>query len=139
MILLDTNVLSKPLRSRPDPAVAAWLDAQQAKTLFLSTITVAEIRFGIAVLPKGKRRDTLADRFERDVLPVFDDRVLPFDEPATHSYANLRSMARRRGSPMGDVDAVIASIADSRGLLVATRDTTPSDAVQVPTINPFSS
>lgn len=139
MILLDTNVLSEPLRSRPDPAVVAWLDAQEPRTLFLSTITVAETRFGIAVLPRGKRRDILADRFERDVLPVFHDRVLPFDEPATRSYAKLRSSARRRGSAMGDFDAVIASIADSRGLRVATRDTRPFDAVQVPTINPFSS
>ena len=138
MILLDTNVLSEPLRARPDNAVVAWLDEQEPRTLFLSSVTVAEIRFGISVLPRGKRRDTLDDRFEGEVLPLFHGRVLPFDEQASRSYASLRSLARRRGKPIGDFDALIASIARSRGLRVATRDTTPFDGVHVPVINPFS-
>ena len=91
------------------------------------------------MLPRGKRRAILADRFERDVLPVFRGRVLPFDEPATRSYADLRSSVRERGSQIGDFDALIAAIAASRRLHVATRDTTPFEAAQVPVINPFSS
>ena len=138
MILLDTNVLSEPLRSRPDPQVVAWLDAQESRTLYLTTVTVAEIRFGIAVLPAGKRREILDHRFEREVLPVFGDRIVAFDEPATRSYAAVRSSARTRGRQMSDFDAVIAAIAHSRGLSVATRDTAPFDAAEVPVINPFS-
>ena len=138
MILLDTNVLSEPLRSRPDPQVVAWLDAQESRTLYLTTVTVDEIRFGIAVLPAGKRREILDERFEREVLPVFGGRILGFDEPATRSYAIVRSSARTRGRQMSDFDAVIAAIAHSRGLSVATRDTAPFDAAEVPVINPFS-
>lgn len=137
MILLDTNVVSEPIGSRPDPRVVAWLDAQEPRTLYLTTITVAEIRFGIAVLPHGRRRDTLEERFETDIMPIFEGRILSFDEPATRSYAALRSSVRRRGRAIGDFDAVIAAIAQSRGYSVATRDSAPFEAAQVPVINPF--
>lgn len=138
MILLDTNVISEPLRPRPDLSVVTWLDAQEHRTLYLSTITVAEIRFGIAVLPRGKRRDTLDVRFETEVLSRFGGRVLPFDEGATRLYATLRSAARHRGHVIGDYDAMIAAIALSTGMTVATRDTAPFEAAGVQVINPFT-
>ena len=77
MILIDTNVVSEPWKPAPSAAVLAWLDAQAIETLFLSAITVAELRYGIAALPVGKRRTILRDRLEGDVLPLFADRVLP--------------------------------------------------------------
>lgn len=138
MILLDTNVISEPLRPRPDLSVVTWLDAQEHRTLYLSTITVAEIRFGIAILPHGKRRDTLESRFETEVLSRFVERVLPFDESATRSYATLRSAARRRGDVIGDFDTIIAAIAHSTGMTVATRDTAPFTVAGLHVINPFT-
>ena len=79
MILLDTNLISEPLRPAPHPGVIAWIDAQPLETLFLSAVTVAELRAGIASLPAGKRRETLRERVESQVLPVFTGRVLAFD------------------------------------------------------------
>lgn len=137
MIILDTNVLSEPLRSTPHPGVVAWLDAQAVDTLFLTTLTLAEIRYGIASLPKGRRRTTLRQRFENDVVPVFADRILPFDEPASTAYAELRATARAGGRAIGDFDALIAAIAHSQGFAVATRDLAPFEAARVPVINPF--
>ncbi|MFT3877120.1 MAG: type II toxin-antitoxin system VapC family toxin [Propioniciclava sp.] len=138
MILLDTNVVSEPLRLSPHPGVVTWLDAQHPATLYLSAISVAEIRYGIASLPVGKRRTTLADRFERDVLPVFDVRILSFDEPAADHYAAMRAEMRSRGRAIGDLDAMIAAIALSRRLTISTRDTTPFLDAGLKVINPFN-
>ena len=94
MIVLDTNVVSEPLRARPDAAVADWLDAQAIETLYLTTVTLAELRFGVAALPAGRRRDRLGERIENDVLAAFEGRTLAFDEPASAAYAALRARAR---------------------------------------------
>lgn len=139
MIVIDTNVLSEPLRPSPDPRVVAWLDAQIVDTLFLTTVTLAEVRFGLAALPTGRRRTALTARFEADVLPLFADRILAFDEPATREYATLRARARAAGAALGDFDALIASIANAHGFGIASRDTAPFLAAGVPTvIDPFS-
>lgn len=86
MILLDTNVISEPLRASPDLNVLAWIDAQVIETLYLSTICLAELRFGIAVLDDGKRKQMLYKSLEQQVLPLFDGRILTFDEPASQAY-----------------------------------------------------
>lgn len=139
MIILDTNVLSEPLRPDPDQRVVQWLDAQIAETLFLTTVTIAELRYGIAALPAGKRRTTLADRFESVILPLFSGRVLDFDEPATREYATLRARARQRDLAMGDFDVLIASIANAHTFGVASRDVAPFEAAGVrEVINPFT-
>ncbi len=96
MIVLDTNVLSEPLRQRPHAGVVAWLDAQAVETLYLTTISLAELRYGVAVLPDGKRRQILHDSIEREVLPAFATRTLSFDEDATAAYAILRAEHARR-------------------------------------------
>jgi predicted nucleic acid-binding protein len=137
MIILDTNVVSEPLRPAPQPAVVSWLDAQPIETLFLTAIGLAEVRFGIALLPGGRRSHQLHERFEGEVLPQFADRVVPFDADASAAYASLRARARRRGAAINDLDALIAGIAASRGFTVATRDTAPFSAVDVPVLNPF--
>lgn len=139
MIVLDTNVLSEPMRPSPERAVVSWLDDQAVETLYVTTITLAEMRFGIAVLPKGKRRDRLSARFENDVLPAFGDRVLSFDEPASAQYSQLRARARAAGAAVGTTDAYIAAIAAAREFSVATRDTAPFIAAGVRVIDPFVS
>ena len=139
MIIIDTNVLSEPLRPAPDTRVLEWLDAQVAETLFLTTITLAEMRYGIAALPAGKRRTRLAKRFEADVLPLFEGRILAFDESASREYAELRSRSRAAGQAIGDFDALIAGIANAHRFGVATRDVAPFEAAGVSTvIDPFS-
>ncbi|HEY8474768.1 MAG TPA: type II toxin-antitoxin system VapC family toxin [Natronosporangium sp.] len=137
MIILDTNIISEPLRSKPAESVVTWLDAQVVETLYLTTISLAEVRSGIACLPNGKRRRALHDRFEGEIVPLFRGRILALDEPATTAYASLRSRARTQRLAIGDFDALIASIATVTGFTVATRDTAPFVAAQVNVINPF--
>ena len=137
MILLDTNVISEPLRAAGDANVLAWIDAQIIETLYLSTISLAELRFGIAVLPEGKRKDTLHFSLEQRVLPLFAGRILAFDDPASQSYATLRTRARVAGQAIAPADGYIAAIAATHGFAVATRDTSPFEAAGLTVINPW--
>ena len=105
MILLDTNVVSEPLRPAPDARVTAWIDAQALETLFLSAITVAELRAGLALMPAGKRRAGLQESLETRVLPLFSGRVLPFDLGCTQAYAELMAKARASGLAIASTDA----------------------------------
>jgi predicted nucleic acid-binding protein len=138
MILLDTNLVSEPWKPKPDPHVLAWIDAQSAETLYLSAITVAELRFGIAAMPAGKRRNVLYERLEGDLLPVFVGRVLPFDLDASRAYAELMSKAKSMGQGITMADAYIAATAAARGFIVATRDVAPFHAAGVSVINPWA-
>lgn len=137
MILIDTNVISEPWKLVPDQRVLAWIDAQAIETLYLSAVTVAELRFGIAVMPSGKRREILHSRLEQEVLPLFETRVLPFDLDASRSYADLMTRAKAAGRAIGTTDGYIAATAAARGLVVATRDTSPFIAAGLITINPW--
>ena len=137
MILLDTNVISEPLKLAGDAKVLAWLDAQMIETLYLSTISLAELRFGIANLPAGKRKDTLHKNLEQRILPLFAGRILPFDEATTEAYAMLRALARGQGKAIATADGYIAATAIRHGLMVATRDTTPFEAAGLTVINPW--
>ncbi|MEO1750067.1 type II toxin-antitoxin system VapC family toxin [Thiofaba sp. EF100] len=137
MILLDTNLISEPLRSAPEPRVVAWLDAQPLETLFLSVVTVAELRYGVARLPNGRRRKALVERLETQVLPAFASRILAFDLPATQAYADLMAKAQAAGQPIGMADGLIAAIARTHGMTVATRDTAPFAAAGVSVIDPW--
>lgn len=137
MILLDTNVISEPLKLSGDAGVLAWIDAQLVETLFLSTISLAELRFGIAALPPGKRKDTLHTSLEQRILPLFAGRILPFDEAASEAYALLRARARVQGQAIAPADGYIAAIAATHGLIVSTRDTGPFEAAGLTVINPW--
>jgi len=137
MILLDTNVVSEPLRQFPDAQVVAWIDAQPLDTLFLSAITVAEMRAGVALLPATKRRAGLQQNLEKRVLPLFAGRVLPFDMGCAQAYAELMAKARASGLAVATVDGYNAAIAAVNGLTVATRDTGPFVAASVTVINPW--
>jgi predicted nucleic acid-binding protein len=137
MILIDTNVISEPWRLTPDARVLAWIDAQAIETLYLSAVTIAELHFGIASMPAGKRRTTLHDRLENEVLPLFEGRLLPFDLDASQAYADLMAQAKAAGRAIGKADGYIAATAAAHGLMVATRDTSPFEAAGVPIINPW--
>ncbi len=138
MILLDTNIISEPLKTAGNTNVLAWIDAQIIETLYLSTINLAELRFGIAVLPEGKRRDALHLGLEQRVLPLFADRILTFDDTASQCYAALRARARAVGLAIAPADGYIAAIAATHGFTVATRDTSPFEAVGLKVINPWA-
>lgn len=137
MILLDTNVVSEPLRHAPEARVVEWIDAQPMETLFLSAITVAELRAGVALLPTGKRRSGLQENLEKRALPLFAGRVLPFDLACTQAYAALMAKARAAGLAVAMADGYIAAIAATNGFAVATRDTAPFEAAGVSVINPW--
>ncbi|WP_028874046.1 type II toxin-antitoxin system VapC family toxin [Tepidiphilus margaritifer] len=137
MILLDTNVVSEPLRPEPNVRVINWLDAQPLETLYLSAMTVAELRAGVALMPAGQRRDKLNGYLEKSVLPPFAGRVLAFDLACTNAYAQVLATARRAGSGIGTADALIAAVAAANGLIVATRDTSPFEAAGLIVINPW--
>jgi toxin FitB len=136
MIVLDTNVVSEAMKPEPHPAVRAWLNDQAAETLFLSSVTLAELLFGIAALPAGKRKDMLEQTLD-GLVGLFRDRVLPFDTDAARHYAELAVTAKTVGRGFPTPDGYIAAIAASRGFIVASRDTAPYAAAGVAVINPW--
>lgn len=138
MILLDTNVVSEPMRPNPDRNVLAWLDAQAVETLYLSTVSLAELLLGIESLPVGKRRKTLAAALHQQVIALFGKKIVPFDVSAAETYAQIVTRARQHGHPITVADAQIAAIAASRQFSVATRDEAPFQAARVPVVNPWT-
>ena len=136
MILIDTNVVSEAMKPVPDDTVRGWLDEQAAETLYLSSVTIAELMFGIGALPTGKRKDKLASALD-GVMELFADRVLPFDIDAARHYADLAVKARAAGKGFPTPDGYIAAIAASKGFVVATRDTSAFDAAGVEVIDPW--
>lgn len=138
MIVLDTNVLSETMRGAPDPNVKAWLNRQDMVTLWLTTITVAELRFGVAKCPHGKKRDVLNQAVETFVTKVFPGRIAAFDLDTTAIFADRLAAASASGREVrGFADAAIAAIALARGFSVATRDTGPFEAMGVRVIDPW--
>ncbi len=139
MILVDTNVVSEPLRAAPEPRVAEWFDAQALETLYLSTITVAELRFGVLSLPVSRRRrERLHEDLERQVLPMFAGRILAFDLAASQAYAELMVKAPSAGRSISVSDGYIAATAVANAMMVATRDTAPFEAAGLNTVDPWA-
>ncbi|AHE99643.1 type II toxin-antitoxin system VapC family toxin [Thioalkalivibrio paradoxus] len=136
MIVLDTNVVFEAMRPEPDATVRAWLNDQAAGTLYLSSVPLAELLFGIRALPAGKRKNLL-DRALTELLELFKNRVLPFDTDAARHYADLTVTARNGGRGFPTPDGYIAAIAASKGFIVASRDTSPYEASGVTVINPW--
>lgn len=137
MILLDTNVISETQRREPNARVLDWIDAQALETLYLSAITVAELRAGIALMPAGKRRASMHEVLEKRLLPMFANRVLSFDMACTKAYAELLAKSRAAGLAVETADAFIAAVALANGFTVATRDTSPFEAAGLDVINPW--
>jgi predicted nucleic acid-binding protein len=139
MIVLDTNVISEPLKPRAEPIVAGWLDAQEPETLYLTATALSEVLIGIALLPAGKRKRGMELDMQSLQMRLFADRFLPFDRDAAIAFALLGSRAAAKGYSISTPECQIAAIAAVHGFAVATRDTAPFLAVGVPVINPWES
>jgi len=139
VIILDTNVVSEPLRPAPDAAVLAWLDAQASATLCLTSITLAELLAGVAALPAGRRRNRLALALSDQVLPLFEGRMLAFDAPAAHAFARVHAAAMAAGNPISFADAAIAAIAAAHGFSLATRNVRDFKGTGLEVIDPWAS
>jgi toxin FitB len=138
MIVLDTNVLSEPMRADGNPVITAWLDRQIAETLYLTTVSLAELLLGIELMPLGMRRSRLEARIG-DIIDAFGERrMLVFDARAARLFAVLVARARTAGHAIAVADGQIAAIAAARGFSVATRDTAPFIAAGVPVIDPWN-
>lgn len=137
MIVLDTNVVSEAMKPEPDPALRDWLDEQAAETLYISSVTVAELLFGIGTLPNGRRKQKFATTLD-GMLPLFEGRILAFDTDAARHYADLAVAARQAGKGFPTPDGYIAAIATAHAFTVATRDASAFDAAGVPVIDPWT-
>jgi hypothetical protein len=137
MIVLDTNVLSEALRPTPSARVLEWMRSEPSEAVFTTTITEAELFYGIALLPQGRRRSDLDAAVVRILGERFAGRVLSFDSAAAREYAEIAVSRRRAGRPISEPDARIAAIARSRGAAVATRDTEGFAGCGVVIIDPW--
>ena len=137
MILLDTNVVSEVMKARPAEAVVTWLNGQESEKLYVSAITIGEIAYGLRILPDGKRRSGLRERFEQFITLAFDQRVLAYDESAARIYGELMGDRKELGLPMSVPDGQIAAIARHNHLAVATRNVVDFENCGIDIINPF--
>ena len=137
MILLDTNVLSELMKANPSTNVMDWTSAQPPSSLFTTTITQAEILYGLELLPEGVRREALADAVASMFDEDFSGRVLSFDGSAAHAYAVIAAERRQRGRPIAQFDAQIAAIARSRGAAVATSNASGFKGCGIQVVNPW--
>ncbi len=137
MIVLDTNVLSELFRPAPERRVSTWLEQQPPGSVFTTTVTQAEILFGIRVLPDGKRRRALAEAAQGVFNEVFEERLLPFDRDAAQAFSEISATRRGAGRPMGQFDAMIAAIASSRGAALATRNAADFQGCGIDVLNPW--
>jgi len=135
--LVDTNVISELMRPAPNEAVVAWLDAQLAETLFVSSVSVAEILLGIALLPGGRRKAELERAFHEHEEALFGSRIVPFGEREAKAYASVVRRARAAGHAISIADGLIASTAAVAGFSIATRDRTPFEAAGVAALDPW--
>jgi predicted nucleic acid-binding protein len=137
MIVLDTNVISEFMTPKPSDTVVAWLDRQDVRTLYLTAVGLAELRFGIARLEAGRRKADLQARLDLMVARIFEGRILPFTETAAGVLAERMAVARRNGRAVGFQDGMIAASIAAVGFVVATRDGAPFEAMGVDVIDPW--
>ena len=137
-VLLDTNVVSELLRPSPNPAVEGWVAGRQAADLHFSAVSEAELRYGVALLPAGRRRDALALAVEAILREDFEDRVLPFDSETAREYADIAASRRTAGRPVAPADCQIAAIARSRDLTIATRNVRDFADMEIELVDPWA-
>lgn len=137
MIILDTNIVSEPMKPQGHPAVRDWLDRQVAESLYLAAPSLAELLLGVELLPVGKRKRGLGEALAELAASLFGPRILAFDQQAAAAYAPLVGGAHGRGRAISVVDGQIAAIAAVHGFTVATRDVAPFKALGVPVVNPW--
>jgi predicted nucleic acid-binding protein len=139
VIVLDTNVLSALMRTNPEAVVVEWLDRQPADSVWLTSITVFEARFGLALLPKGRRRSGLERAFDRVLSEDLSNRVLALDEMAAVTAAQLAADRQWSGRAVDLRDTLIAGIAQARRATIATRNTRHFEGIDVPVVDPWHS
>ena len=137
-VLLDTNVVSELMRRAPHPAVPVWAARHPLEDLFFSAVGEAELRDGAAILPTGRRRETLVSDIERMLDEAFENRVLPFDSGAASAYADIAAMRRSVGRPVGPGDCQIAAIARSRHMALATRNVRDFEDLDIEVVDPWA-
>ena len=137
MIILDTNIISEMMKPLPSSTVIVWLDQQDASALYITTITIAEIAYGLHALPVGARRQLLEDAFHQTMIEAFEYRILSFDESSAHVYGQLMANRKKIGRPLSILDGQIAAIAHANGFAVATRNTSDFSDCGLSLINPF--
>ena len=138
MTLLDTNVVSELIRPLPEAAVENWIASRPAASLFFSAVGEAELRYGVAIMPAGRRRDVLVSAIEAMLREDFTGRILPFDSDAARAYAEIASRRRAMGRPASEADAQIAAIARSRGMALATRNIRDFEDMRIEVLNPWT-
>ncbi len=137
MIILDTNIISEFMTSQPKKSVLEWLNAQDSMALYLTTISIAEIGFGLRIMSNGKKRRLLDDRFRQFAATAFKSRILSFDEAAARVYGDIKGYRKEIGRPLSDLDGQIAAIARAKEFIVATRNIKDFEECGVKLINPF--
>lgn len=138
MFILDTNVVSELMRPAPEPALKSWVADRAASSMFLTSVCEAELRFGLATMPSGRRRDGLAANFEWMLRAGFANRVLPFDSAAARAYAEIASGRRAAGHSISQFDGQIAAIARARGMALATRNVGDFRNIGLVLVNPWA-
>lgn len=138
MILLDTNIVSELMRPRPNPRIVDWIASQLSSTLYISAVSEAELRYGLEIMPMGRRRERLSEQLEGMLRWDFFDRLLPFDSAAAHAYAAIAATRRADGRSVNIADCQIAAIALSRGATVATRNVDDFQESVPHVINPWA-
>ena len=136
MIILDTNVLSALMQQEPDKKVVAWLDQQPRTSIWTTSLTLLEVRFGLQIMARGKRRSLLMQAFE-NLLDMMSQRVAPFDAAAARQAADLRASRKRRGRPAELRDTIIAGIVVAHHAALATRNVSHFEDLSVPVVNPW--
>lgn len=137
MIIIDTNVVSELLRPNPNATVESWLGAQDAQDIYLTAVSEGELLYGVAILPKGRRRDGLGAAIEGILREEFAGRILPYDSDAAAAFAVIAASRRAAGRPIATADCQIAAIAYTRGAAIATRNIPDFEDCQVNLINPW--
>lgn len=138
MIILDTNILSSVMRETPDPIIVEWLDSQARESIWTTAITVFEIRLGLSILEKGKRRARLEQSFQLALEEILEGRVLPFDMISAITSADIAAKRRRKGITVDMRDTQIAGIAVAKRSTLATRNTKDFQDLPVSIINPWA-
>jgi predicted nucleic acid-binding protein len=138
LIILDTNVVSEPLKPNPDAAVLRWLDRQSPATLYLTTISQAELLAGVLALPAGKRRTELQRVINNELVSLFANRILPFGERSAEAYAHVVTAANVAANPIDFADAAIGAIAIEHNFILATRNVRDFKGTAVKLLNPWS-
>ena len=137
MIILDTNVLSELMKSQPDKSVVCWIGEHQATSLFITTLTQAEILYGLEILPAGKRRTALKKAAKAMFELDFAGRILPFDTKASQLFATIAAERRKIGRPISQIDAQIAAITRSHNATLVTRNVDDFEECGIEIVNPW--